>query len=53
MKKFGSTIAIMLPTALNLALTIFGTSPGEIIARALDYADKWFGHKRNNKYILN
>lgn len=40
-------------TALDLAFLFWDTSIGKIIAKGLDYADKWWGYKRNNKYILN
>lgn len=36
---------------VDLALTIFGTSIGDLIAKALDYADPWWRKTRNNKYI--
>lgn len=52
-KMFGSTIARMLPLVFDLATTIIGSSIGDMLAKALDYADKWFGYKRSNGYILN
>ncbi len=42
-----------LSTAIDIALTLFGTSIGDLIAMALDYIDPWWGYRRSNGYILN
>lgn len=39
--------------AVDVALSLFGTSIGDLIAKALDYIDPWFGFTRNNGYIFN
>ena len=46
------TISVV-STAFEVALTLIGTSIGDIIAKALDYVDPWFGFTRNNGYIFN
>lgn len=50
--KYSTTF---LSAAFNIALTLFGTSIGDLIARGLDYADPLWkkGYIRNNGYILN
>lgn len=40
-------------TAIDTALTLLGASIGQLIAKALDYIDPWWGYKRNNGYIFN
>lgn len=50
---FGRTVASALPQILEVAFTLLGTSLGELIAKAIDYADKWWGFKRNNGYLFN
>jgi len=52
-KMFGYSVAKALPGIIDLALTLLGTSIGELIAKALDYADCWFGYTKSNGYILN
>ena len=42
-----------LSTAVDVALVLFGSSIGDLIARALDYIDPWWGYKKSNGYILN
>ena len=53
LEYFGWSIVRVLPTVIEIALTLFGTSIGEMIAKALDYIDSWWGYKRSNGYILN
>lgn len=48
-----SRAAKIISGAMAVTMTVFGTSLGDIIARALDYADGWWGYKRNNGYIFN
>lgn len=54
-KMIGSYAATFLPAAIDAALTLFGTSIGDLIARGLDYVDPYWGrgYRRNNGYILN
>lgn len=52
-KMFGKMVGNALPAVIDIAMTLAGTSAGDLIARALDYADGWWGYKRNNGYILN
>lgn len=40
-------------TAIEMALALVGTSVGNLIAKALDYIDPWWGYRRSNGYILN
>lgn len=43
MSLFGKTVSKALPQIINVALTLLGTTIGELIAKAIDYADKWWG----------
>lgn len=54
-KMIGSYAATFLPAAFDIALTLFGTSIGDLIARGLDYVDPLWkkGYARSNGYILN
>ena len=54
-KMIGSYAATFLPAAFDIALTLFGTSIGDLIARGLDYVDPLWkkGYTRSNGYILN
>ena len=54
-KMLGKYSTTFLSAAFNIALTLFGTSIGDLIARGLDYADPLWkkGYIRNNGYILN
>ena len=54
-KMFGSYGSTMVTFAFEAVFTIFGTSIGQIIAKALDYVDPWWnrGYVRNNGYIFN
>ena len=54
-KMFGSYGSTMATFAFEAVFTIFGTSIGQIIAKALDYVDPWWnrGYVRNNGYIFN
>ena len=47
-KLVGSAVASALSSIFDIALTIFGTSIGDLIARAIDYCDGWWGKPRNN-----
>ena len=53
MSLFGKTVSKALPQIINVALTLLGTTIGELIAKAIDYADKWWGYTRNNGYLFN
>lgn len=55
LKLIGTTASAVVPAALDVALTLIGNSIGDLIAKALDYADPWLkrGYVRNNGYILN
>ena len=55
LKLIGTTASAVVPAALDVALTLIGNSIGDLIAKALDYADPWWkrGYVRNNGYILN
>lgn len=55
LKLIGTTASAVVPAALDVALTLIGSSIGGLIAKALDYADPWLkrGYVRNNGYILN
>jgi len=53
MSLFGPKIKEYLREIISYALDLAGTSIGELIAKALDYADPLWGFKRNNKYIFN
>ncbi len=54
-KMIGSYAATFLPAAIDAALTLFGTSIGDLIARGLDWVDPLWkkGYARSNGYILN
>ena len=54
-KMIGSYAATFLPAAIDAALTLFGTSIGDLIARGLDWVDPLWkkGYIRSNGYILN
>lgn len=54
-KMIGSYATTFLPAAIDVALTLLGTSIGDIIARGLDWVDPLWkkGYKRSNGYILN
>lgn len=52
-KLFGKATAAALPGVIDIAVTLLGSSIGEMIAKALDYIDPWWGFKRSNGYILN
>lgn len=54
-KMIGSYAATFLPAAIDAALTLFGTSIGDLIARGLDWVDPLWkkGYVRSNGYILN
>lgn len=54
-KMIGSYAATFLPAALDVAITLFGTSIGDLIARGLDWVDPLWkkGYMRSNGYILN
>lgn len=54
-KMIGSYAATFLPAAIDVALTLFGTSIGDLIARGLDWVDPLWkkGYARSNGYILN
>lgn len=39
--------------AVDIALILFGPSIGDLIAKALDYIDPWWGFRRSNGYIFN
>lgn len=54
-KMIGSYAATFLPAAIDAALTLFGTSIGDLIARGLDWVDPLWkkGYTRSNGYILN
>lgn len=54
-KMIGSYAATFLPAAFDVALTLFGTSIGDLIAKALDWVDPLWkkGYVRSNGYILN
>ena len=55
LKLIGTTASAVVPAALDVALTLIGNSIGDLIAKALDYADPWLkrAYVRNNGYILN
>lgn len=54
-KMIGSYAATFLPAAIDAALTLFGTSIGDLIARGLNWVDPLWkkGYARSNGYILN
>lgn len=54
-KMIGTYAATFLPAAIDVALTLFGTSIGDLIARGLDWVDPLWekGYVRGNGYILN
>ena len=47
-KKLGSAAASWVSAAVNIALSFFGSSIGQLIAKALDYLDGRHGFKRSN-----
>ena len=49
---FPSVNSIAISAAINVALTLAGTSIGELIAKGLDFIDHWWGKPRNNGYIF-
>lgn len=53
LSMFGKVVANGISSVVDVALTIWGTSIGDMIAKGLDYADPWWGNKyrRNNGYI--
>ena len=52
MAMIGSTVANAVSSIVDIALTIFGTSIGDLIARAIDWCDPWWGKTRNNGYVF-
>ncbi len=54
-KYIGSMSSVVIASAVEVALTLIGSSVGELIAKALDYIDPWWknGYKRNNGYVFN
>lgn len=55
LSMFGNVVAHGLFTVVDLALTLWGTSAGDLLAKALDYADPWWGNKkyiRSNGYVF-
>lgn len=54
-KYIGSISSVVITSAVEVALTLIGSSVGELIAKALDYIDPWWknGYTRNNGYIFN
>ncbi|MBO5494498.1 MAG: RHS repeat-associated core domain-containing protein [Eubacterium sp.] len=55
LKLIGTSVSALLPAAFDIALTLLGTSIGELIAKGIDYVDPLWkkGYIRNNGYILN
>ena len=51
--KHGYNKVSFVAGAIEVARTLLGSSIGELIAKALDYIDPWWGFKRNNGYIFN
>ena len=52
LKMVGSAVVSALGSILDIALTLFGTSIGDLIARAIDWCDPWWGKTRNNGYVF-
>ena len=52
-KKLGLAASKWVAAAINIAMNFFGSSPGQIIAKALDWTDGWHGYKRSNGWIMN
>lgn len=52
MAMFGSSRRTAIFAAISIGLTLVGATPGQIIAKGLDYIDHWWGHRRNNGYIM-
>ena len=52
LKMVGSAVVSALSSILDIAFTLFGTSLGDLIARAIDWCDPWWGKRRNNGYVF-
>ncbi|MEE1003265.1 MAG: RHS repeat-associated core domain-containing protein [Acutalibacteraceae bacterium] len=52
LKMIGSTVVKALTSIMDIALSLFATSVGELIAKAIDWCDPWWGKKRNNGYVF-
>ncbi|MGD9568538.1 MAG: RHS repeat-associated core domain-containing protein, partial [Sedimentibacter sp.] len=52
MRFFPSVKSTVVTAAVNAALTLVGSSVGQLVANGFDYIDSWWGYPRSNGYIF-